>query len=104
MNDKATIVKPIILGDWNEECTATSNSQQLCDEFGLIDVWASIHPGAEQVKTYLGGSRRIDLALSFPETAACITNIVYEPFHYRLCGDHRGLLIDFDEKWLFDRV
>ena len=53
LNDKVTIVKPIILGDWNEECTWTSNSQQLCDEFGLIDVWASIHPGAEQVKTYL---------------------------------------------------
>ena len=75
LNDKATIVKQIILGDWNEECTATSNSQQLCDEFGLIDVWASIHPGAEQVKTYLRWSRQIDFALSFPETATCITNI-----------------------------
>ena len=26
---------------------------------------------------------------------------MYEPFHYRLSGDHRGFSIDFDEKRLF---
>ena len=60
-----------------------------------------IYPEEKTFKTYLCGSRRIDFALAFPETAECITNIVYEPFHYRLSGDHRGFFIDFDEKRLF---
>ena len=101
LDDETRTVMPIILGDWNEECKGTSNSQKLCDEFGLVDVWDRLYPDEPQFKTYIRGSRRIDFALALPATADCVTNIVYEPFHYRLSGDHRGFYLDIDEKRLF---
>ena len=82
INDATRNIKPIILVDWNEECKGISNSQKLCDEFSLVDVWTSIYPEEVNFKTYLRWSQQIDFALALPETAASITNIMYEPFHY----------------------
>ena len=78
----------IIIGDWNEECKGTSNSQKLCDKFGLVDVWDRLYPNESLFKTYLHGSRRIDFALALPETADCITNIAHEPF----TNDYRAII------------
>ena len=44
---------PIILGDWNEECSGTSNSQKLCDVLGLVDIWKYRNPLHTSFKTYL---------------------------------------------------
>ena len=44
VNTASTPTIPIILGDWNEECTGTSTSQKLCDSFGLVDLWKFCNP------------------------------------------------------------
>ena len=92
---------PIIIGDWNEECKGTSTSQKLCNEFGLVNVFNRIHPDHKEFKTYLRGSRTIDFVLTTPDIADRVTNFVYEPFLYRLKGDHRGYYFDISEQHLF---
>ena len=95
---------PIILGDWNEECSGMSNSQKLCDVLGLVDIWKYRNPLNQSFKTYLRGSRRIDFALTTPHLASQVTHMVYEPFFYRTSGDHRGFYIDFEISSLFSTV
>jgi hypothetical protein len=47
------------------------------------------------------GTRTIDFALAPPDIADRVTNFVYEPFLYRLKGDHRAFYFDIGEKHLF---
>ena len=39
LKDTYKIKKFIITGDWNEECTNTLTPQEICDSFGLVDIW-----------------------------------------------------------------
>ena len=91
---------PILMGDFNEECQGTSNSSKLCSEFNLVDIWSQKYPSLHP-KTYQRGSRRIDFILAPKTVSDAVENIVYEPFQYRLRGDHRGLVVDFNEELLF---
>ena len=75
---------PIIIGDWNEECTDGSTPYDLCQEFGLVNIFERLYPNHPQFKTYQRGSRVIDFALAPPQIADKISNFVYEPFLYRL--------------------
>ena len=54
---------PILIGDWNEECIGMSNSKQLCDEFGLVNIFHGKFPNHEKFKTYQEGSMFIDYDL-----------------------------------------
>ena len=101
INKANTTVIPIIMGDWNEECKGSSTSQLICNEFGLVDAFQRIYPDHRNFKTYNRGSRRIDFILTPTSIADKITNFVYEPFMYRLTGDHRGVYFDISEKVLF---
>jgi hypothetical protein len=47
------------------------------------------------------GSRTIDFALAPPELAHQVKNFVYEPFMYRMKGDHRAYYFDIGEEVLF---
>jgi hypothetical protein len=100
-NSTNSKITPILLGDWNEECKGTSTSQKLCDEFGLVNIFKQVHPNQKQFKTYMRGSRTIDFTLAPPELAHRVTYFVYEPFMYRLKGDHRAYYFDIGEEVLF---
>ncbi len=104
VNTASTPTIPIILGDWNEECTGTSTSQKLCDSFGLVDLWKFCNPALQSFKTYHRGHRRIDFALTTLPLASLAINMVYKPFFYRTSGDHRGFYIDFDFSTLFSPI
>lgn len=78
--DEDKTVIPILVGDWNEECKGTSNTQKLCDDFGLVNIFERLYPDQKQFKTYMRGSRTIDFVLAPPEIADRVTNFVYEPF------------------------
>jgi hypothetical protein len=93
-------VIPIIMGDWNEKCKGSSNSQIICNELGLVDAFDRIYPEHQEFKTYNRGSRRIDFVLTPANIADKITHFVYELFNYRLTGDHRGAHFDISEKIL----
>jgi len=101
---KDIAVTPILIGDWNEECKGTSSSQKICNEFGLVNIFDRLYPNQKQFKTYKRGSRCIDFALTTPELADRVTNFVYEPFLYRLKGDHRAFYFDISEKTLFGDI
>jgi hypothetical protein len=94
-------VTPILIGDWNEECKGTSSSQKVCDDFGLVNIFDRLYPKHEQFKTYKRGSRCIDFVLAPPELADRVSNFVYEPFLYKLKGDHRAIYFDISERALF---
>ena len=101
LSKKYKNIRPIIVGDWNEECTSNSIPMEICHEFGLVDIFHRLYPHQENFNTYNRGSRRIDFALAPPEIADLVTNFVYEPFFYRLKGDHRGFYFDIPEALLF---
>ena len=82
-------LEPMLMGDWNEECRGSSNAQRICNEFQLVDIWKRKYP-EEEFNTYIGGSRRLDFAITTTRIADMVSNITYEPFFYRLTGDHRG--------------
>jgi hypothetical protein len=99
--DEESNVIPFIIGDWNEECKGSSTSKKLCNEFGLVNIFDRIYPNQKKFKTMMRGSRPIDFALAPPEIADRVSNFVYEPFMYRLKGDHRAFYFDIGEKFLF---
>lgn len=92
---------PIIVGDWNEECKGGTTSNELCNEFGLVNIFDHHYPTQKKFKTYVRGSRQIDFALAPRDIADRVINIVYEPFLYRLKGDHRAFYFDINEEVLF---
>jgi hypothetical protein len=96
-----TNVIPIIMDDWNKKCKGSSNSQLVCNELGLVDAFDHIYPNHNEFKTYNRGSRRIDFVITPANIVDKITNFVYEPFMYRLTGDHQGAHFDISKKILF---
>ena len=104
MIQKNSSLVPIIIGDWNEECKDGSASYKLCRSFGLVSIFDRLYPNQHQFKTYQRGSRVIDFALAPPHIADKVTNFVYEPFLYRLKGDHRAFFFDINERILFGDV
>merc|ERR1711884_74382 len=91
----------IIVGDWNEECNGGSTSNELCNEFGLVNIFDHHYPTQKKFKTYVRGSHQIDYALAPRDIADKVINIVYEPFLYRLKGDHRAFYFNISEEVLF---
>ena len=87
------------MGDWNEQCIGNSTSSKLCRDHNLVDLWNFHHPETE-FRTYQRGSNRIDFAVVSSSLATKI-DIVYEPFQYRLKGDHRAMILQFDSKTVF---
>ena len=55
----------------------------------------------EEFNTCIEGSRRINFAITTFRIANIVSNLTYEPFFYRLTGDHRGLYFDIDKETLF---
>ena len=92
---------PILMGDWNDDRGKKTFAAEAEKEFGLIDAFKQKFPDSEEFKTHIDGSKRIDYILTLPWIAEAMTNIVYEPFQYRLAGDHRGVYFDIDEEILF---
>ena len=95
---------PIIIGDWNEECNDESVAHDLCNEFGLVNIFQHLQPNHEEFKTYQRGSKTIDYVIAPPDIADRVINFVYEPFLYRFKGDHRGFYFHINEKFLFGNV
>jgi hypothetical protein len=100
-DDSEDNVVPILIGDWNEECKGRLNTQKLCDDFGLVNIFQRLYPEQKQFKTYIRGARQIDFALAPPEIADRVTNFVYKPFMYRLKGDHQAFHFNISEEVLF---
>ena len=95
-------VRPLLIGDWNEECMGSSNSKKLCDEFGLANIFHGKHPNHKKFKTYQEGSRFIDYGLIHRDLLHEIEIVTYKPFGYRKGkGDHRGWYFDIRERRMF---
>ena len=76
-------VLPMLIGDWNEECIRGSNSKQLCDEFGLVNIFHGKFPNHEKFKTYQEESTFIGYGLIHKELIDEVDQVTYEPFGYR---------------------
>ena len=85
-----------ILGDWNKDYHHSSIGNNLCEEFGLINIFDELHPELKDFKTFIKGSNIIDYALSvwlriesvIPKT------VYYEAFFHQYKGDHQAIVLD----------
>ena len=89
----------IIMGDWNETCQGNSTSNKLCRDYNLVDLW-NFHNPDEEFRTYQRGQHHIDFTL-VSTTLATRMNLVYEPFQYRMKGDHRAMILQFQGDEVF---
>ena len=92
---------PILMGDWNNNRGKRTFAAEAEKKFGLIDAFKRRFPNSDEFKTHIDGSKRIDYVLTLPWIADAMTNIVYEPFQYRLTGNHRGVYFDINKTILF---
>jgi len=69
---------------------------------GLLSPFHYLHPDTEPPATYYRGTTCIDIALVCPFMLQGVTRVGYAPFYYSGNQDHRELLVDFSEKFLFE--
>jgi len=69
---------------------------------GLLSAFQNRHPEKEQPATYTRGTKCVDVALVCPLLLPGVTRVGYAPFYYSGNYDHRELIVDFDEKFLFE--
>ena len=84
-------VLSMVTGNWNGEYIGSFNSKQLCDEFGLVNIFHEKFPNQEKFKTYQEGSTFIDYGLIHKDLIDKVDQVMYELFRYQKGkGVHRG--------------
>ena len=66
-----------------------------------MNIFDHLYRNHSKFNTQQDGSRCIYYALTSPELASKVTNIMYKLFFYPLKGDHRGFFFDIQENVLF---
>ena len=69
---------------------------------GLTNAYTMLHPEKEQPRTYEGGSHCIDVCLVCPLLVPAILKAGYAPFYNTGTYDHRELVVDISEEYIFD--
>jgi hypothetical protein len=92
----------VLSGDFNEHIHDNNSFlQEVSIQCKIIDIWKQKFPQIAEPNTYIRGTCRIDYILISRETSHAVVAVGYEPFHYTLPTDHRGVFIDFDTDKLF---
>lgn len=91
----------LVAGDFNEPLSSQSSGMtKLATDLGLTDLMYQLI-GHNNFNTHLRGSQRIDYILCTEHIADAAQAGCYEPFQYRVKGDHRSMIIHFDLLGLF---
>ena len=94
--------KILLVGDFNEPLGVTDNGMtNLARDCGIFDVYCQRLGTSLYPSTYINGKRRLDYALASPSVLAAVTRAGYDPYNYRVAGDHRGFFLDLDTRILF---
>ena len=72
----------------------------MCSNFHLVDLLFHL-TGQDDFATYARGSKRINYILCDAWVSDASIQGCYEPFQYRLKGDHGAMVVDFDTDLLF---
>ena len=90
-----------LVGDFKEILEISYDGlTKLASDFELTDVMYHVL-GKDDFATHITGSTRVDFSLADGWVAECIINACYEPFMFRMKGDHRNMIYDFDALRLF---
>ena len=87
--------------DSNTDINSPETAKFMSDT-GLLSPFQYLHPDKEPPATYYRGTTCIDIALVCPLMLPGVTRVGYAPFYYSGNQDHRELLVDFSEKFLFE--
>ena len=91
----------LLLGDFNEVLDDSGERMSsIATTCRLVDLMEEA-TDTEDIATYVRGQDRIDYALASESVAGALKQGCYEPFKYRNRGDHRAIILDFDEQLLF---
>jgi hypothetical protein len=92
----------LLLGDFNEPLDVTYDGMtKLCSDFEFTDLMFQLVGDDEFPTWFRGSDRRDDYALCDEWIADAIEGGCYEPFMLRTKGDHRNMILDFNETRLF---
>jgi hypothetical protein len=93
----------ILGGDFNDLIGQDgSGMTRLVRECQLTDIIHHYHgTPPHNFATWLDGKRVVDYIFVDSNTADCVTACGYEPFNYRIPGDHRAMYVDFDTLRLY---
>ena len=91
----------LLAGDYNEELDVMYDGiTKLCSDFHLVDLMFHL-AGRDDFATYACGSKRIYYILCDAWVSDASIQGCYEPFQYRLKGDHHAMVVNFDTNLLF---
>ena len=94
----------LLAGDYNEEFDITCDRiTKMCSNFQLVNIMFHL-TGQDDFTTYAHGSKRIDYILCDAWVSNASLQGCYELFQYRLKGDHRAMVVDFDTHLLFGNL
>ena len=90
-------------GDFNETLGDDNDGlTKLCSECELQDIHYQRHNvDTHNFRTYIRGSKCIDYVLMDPDLLHSVDAIGYNPFNFRVTGDHRGLFMDVNTSAFF---
>ena len=90
----------VLIGDFNERKEKSKLFQTLYN-MGLRDMICDRHQQLPAFRTCLKGKNIIDYGMCSISLLPHISLSTYEPFYLGIQSDHRGIVIDFDNKGLF---
>ena len=91
----------LLAGDYNEELDITYDGiAKLCSDFHHINLMFHL-TGQDDFATYARSPKCIDYILCDAWVSDASLQGCYEPFQYRLKGDHHAMVVDFDTLLLF---
>lgn len=94
----------IIFADFNEDRHAKDSIiVSLVEELNLVDPWTEHHPDKDNYATYARGVKRLDYCLMSRKVARAVRGIHYTNFSEISNSDHQGVVLDLDEKLIFDQ-
>ena len=91
----------LLAGDYNKELDIMYDGiTKLCSNFHLVDLMFHL-TDRDDFATYAHGSKCIDYILCNTWVSDASLQGCYEPFQYRLKGDHCDMVVDFNTNLLF---
>lgn len=93
-----------LAGDFNESLNNPSSHMSILrHRHGLTDLMHHL-TGQDHFNTYTRGTNSIDYILCTDHVATAASAGCYEPFQYRVKGDHRSMIVDFNIHLLFSNT
>ena len=84
--------------------TRKGNLRKLIEDTTLVDTFSKFSNEDINIKTFAGGSTRIDYIFTSESLLKYVKRVGYPPFYTQNESDHRGAFIDLSNEMIDEKV